>query len=63
MMPPGIQVCPIEIPGRGRREGEPSINEISELATALAHALPLQVSTAGLHRIFILLTHLVIHAN
>ena len=43
MMPPSIQVCPIEIPGRGRREGEPSINEISQLATALAHALPLQV--------------------
>ncbi|CAL8466746.1 g6282 [Coccomyxa elongata] len=42
MLPPSIQVCPIEIPGRGRREGEPSINEISELANILAHALPLQ---------------------
>ncbi len=44
MLPPSVQVCPIDIPGRGRREGEASINEISELATTLAHALPLQVS-------------------
>ena len=43
MLPPSVQVCPIEIPGRGRREGEPSINQISELANILAHALPLQV--------------------
>lgn len=43
MLPPSIQVCPIEVPGRGCREAEPSINQISELATALAHSLPLQV--------------------
>ena len=44
MLPPSVQVCPVEIPGRGRREGEPSINEISELANILAHSLPLQVT-------------------
>ena len=49
MLPPSVQVCPIEIPGRGRREGEPSINEISELANILAHALPLQVPFLSLH--------------
>lgn len=49
MMPPSIQVCPIEIPGRGRREGEPSITDVHELADILARSLPLQV-----HCIFIL---------
>ena len=43
MMPPSIQVCPIEIPGRGRRGGEAAINDVQQLAKTLAHALPLQV--------------------
>ena len=43
MMPLSIQVCPIEIPGRGRRGDETSINDVHQLAETLAHALPLQV--------------------
>lgn len=42
MLPASIQVCPVEIPGRGRREGEPAISTVGELATMLAHSLPLQ---------------------
>ena len=42
MMPPSIQVCPIEIPGRGRREQESPISNVADLAQALAHGLPLQ---------------------
>ncbi|KAK9803914.1 hypothetical protein WJX72_004698 [[Myrmecia] bisecta] len=42
MMPPSIQVCPIELPGRGRREGEPAISDVHMLAAALAECLPLQ---------------------
>ena len=44
MLPQSIQVCPVEIPGRGRREGEESIDNVAELASALAYALPLQAS-------------------
>lgn len=43
MLPAAIQVCPIELPGRGRRQGEPAFNDIPALADALADALPLQV--------------------
>ena len=43
MMPPSIQVCPVELPGRGRREEEMSISNVVELAQILAHALPLEV--------------------
>ena len=43
-MPACIQVCPVEIPGRGRREGEPALTDAAELARVLAHALPLQAS-------------------
>ena len=44
MLPAAIQVCPIEIPGRGRRSTEPGINNVHVLADALAASLPLQVS-------------------
>lgn len=43
MMPPSIQVCPVELPGRGRRTGEMAIADVRQLAEALAQALPLQV--------------------
>ena len=43
MLPACIQVCPIEIPGRGRRMDEHAINSVSELADTLVDALPLQV--------------------
>lgn len=42
MLPASIQVCPVEIPGRGRREGETALTTVEELATVLAHSLPLQ---------------------
>jgi len=42
MLPASIQVCPVEIPGRGRREGEASLTTVDELARILAHSLPLQ---------------------
>jgi len=41
MLPASVQVCPVEIPGRGRREGEPAVNNVPELARQLAHGLPL----------------------
>ena len=43
MLPASIQVCPVEIPGRGRREGEESVNSVAALAEILALSLPLQV--------------------
>lgn len=43
MLPASIQVCPIEIPGRGRREGEHGITSIEKLADTLALSLPFQV--------------------
>lgn len=43
MLPAAIQVCPIELPGRGRRRGEIGINDIAILARTLADCLPLQV--------------------
>jgi hypothetical protein len=43
MLPASMQVCPVELPGRGRREGETGINNVAELAALLAHSLPLQV--------------------
>lgn len=44
MLPASIQVCPVEIPGRGRREGEPAPESIASLAMLLAKSLPLDVS-------------------
>ncbi len=32
LLPPSIQVCPVEIPGRGRREGEPAPSDAAALA-------------------------------
>ena len=43
MLPACIQVCPVEIPGRGRRSLEPAISDVHQLADALAAHLPLQV--------------------
>jgi hypothetical protein len=43
MLPASIQVCPVELPGRGRRQAEPAINDVAKLADVLADALPLQV--------------------
>lgn len=43
MLPACIQVCPIELPGRGRRRDETSISDVAELADILADSLPLQV--------------------
>ena len=42
MLPASIQVCPVELPGRGRREGEEGITDARELAKVLAHGLPLK---------------------
>lgn len=41
MLPASVQVCPVELPGRGRREGEPAVNDVRELARLLARSLPL----------------------
>lgn len=41
MLPASVQVCPIEIPGRGRRDGEPAITTVPALGQQLAHSLPL----------------------
>ena len=43
MLPPSIQVCPVELPGRGRRGGEPFHRDMTALAMQLAAGLPLQV--------------------
>ncbi len=43
MLPVSIQVCPVELPGRGRRQGEAAINDVARLADLLANSLPLQV--------------------
>jgi hypothetical protein len=43
MLPPSIQVCPVEFPGRGRRQADTPIYDVAELAELLAHSLPLQV--------------------
>ena len=47
LLPPSIQVCPVEIPGRGRREDEPAPSDAAELARVLARSLPLQVIPAS----------------
>lgn len=41
MLPASVQVCPVEVPGRGRRESEPAINNVRDLARLLARGLPL----------------------
>ena len=41
MVPASVQICPVEIPGRGRRFGEPSISDVKQLARLLARSLPL----------------------
>ena len=43
MLPASIQICPVEIPGRGRRLDEPSVNDVHQLADLLIAELPLQV--------------------
>lgn len=43
MLPASIQVCPIELPGRGRRRDEVGIPDVATLADALSEGLPLQV--------------------
>lgn len=50
MLPAAIQVCPIELPGRGRRQDEPAIDDIAALADILTDALPLQVLVSRLKR-------------
>lgn len=47
MLPAGVQVCPVEIPGRGRRANEAAINDVHQLADLLAAELPLQVRPYG----------------
>lgn len=42
MLPASVQVCPVEIPGRGRREGETALTTVDELSKVLAHSLPLK---------------------
>lgn len=43
MLPASVQVCPVEIPGRGRRSREEAIDSVSKLADVLVESLPLQV--------------------
>lgn len=43
MLPACIQVCPVELPGRGRRRGEEGISDVAALADVLAESLPMQV--------------------
>ena len=50
MLPASIQVCPVELPGRGRRQAEPAINDVARLADVLADALPLQVRPCSMGR-------------
>ena len=42
MLPASIQVCPVELPGRGRRQGDAPINDVARLADVLVESLPLQ---------------------
>ena len=44
LLPAGIQVCPVEIPGRGRLSAQEPLPDIATLAEQLALGLPLQVS-------------------
>eukprot|EP00887_Chlorella_sp_A99_P003362 scaffold26.g3362.t1 len=41
VLPASIQVCPVELPGRGRRENEPAAVTVHQLVRALARSLPL----------------------
>lgn len=43
MLPACIQVCPVEIPGRGRRTMDNPIHSVNQLADALVNGLALQV--------------------
>lgn len=43
MLPACIQVCPVELPGRGRRRDEAGISDVAALADVLVESLPLQV--------------------
>lgn len=52
MLPASIQVCPVEIPGRGRREGEHGISSIEDLANTLSLVLPLQVRNSPIFEEF-----------
>ena len=42
MLPACVEVCPVEMPGRGAREGEIMPGTVAGLATALAATLPLR---------------------
>ena len=39
-LPPSIQVCAVQLPGRGRRFGEKPFDQMAPLVKALAEALP-----------------------
>lgn len=41
MLPASVQICPVELPGRGRHGGEAAIENVQELARLLARSLPL----------------------
>ena len=40
LVPSCLQICPVEIPGRGRRSSESSIASISQLVGLLVNSLP-----------------------
>lgn len=44
ILPACIQVCPVEIPGRGRRIKDNPLDSVSDLADLLVESLPLQVT-------------------
>ena len=46
LLPAGVQVCPVEIPGRGRLSAQAPLPDVASLAEALALGLPLQVCLA-----------------
>ena len=61
MLPASIQICPVEIPGRGRRSNEPAINDVHQLADLLASSLPLQVYQSILPYFLLTLTCQFLH--
>lgn len=46
MLPACIQVCPVEIPGRGGKMQEQPVTSVSALADMLVQGLALQVGLA-----------------
>ncbi len=62
MVPPSIQICPVEIPGRGRRSGESAPADLDSLAETLLRSLPLQVPSP--FRVLLnFLSHMVVACN